>query len=131
MTRVRVNGVIWSTAEDNILEAAFKTYGHKQWKAIASLLKGKTVKQCKFRWHVRFNPNGNKKFRKLFDIDKLIYQGSLKPSMIRAIQRIMKRAYANTEDNGMFFFIKLKNIEISTLKIRFIQYFSDTYIRFF
>lgn len=57
MPRVMINGVIWCKAEDDILKKAVEKYGQEQWLLVASLLSGKTDKQCKARWDSAFNPN--------------------------------------------------------------------------
>jgi hypothetical protein len=46
----------WTEDEDIKLKAAVQTHGGKDWAAIASMVPGRTKKQCRDRWHNVFDP---------------------------------------------------------------------------
>ena len=46
---------VWSCQEDTILSEAVHGIGPSKWGVIASLLEGRTAKQCRERWHNHLN----------------------------------------------------------------------------
>jgi myb proto-oncogene protein len=47
----------WVEDEDTKLKDAAETHGGKNWGAIATLIPGRTIKQCNNRWHDVVNPS--------------------------------------------------------------------------
>jgi hypothetical protein len=47
----------WTEDEDNKLKAAVQTHGGKNWNKIAAMVPGRTVNQCKSRWHNYLDPS--------------------------------------------------------------------------
>jgi hypothetical protein len=46
----------WTEDEDSKLKGAVRTYGGKNWDAIAALVPGRTYAQCYNRWHDTLEP---------------------------------------------------------------------------
>ena len=59
---------VWSKTEDEILKAAVTQHGSMNWTRISALVRSKSAKQCKSRWHQLFDPNIKKVYLNLFFI---------------------------------------------------------------
>jgi hypothetical protein len=47
----------WAEDEDDKLKDAVQMHGGKNWKDIAALVPGRTITQCRQRWHDALNPS--------------------------------------------------------------------------
>jgi hypothetical protein len=50
-------GIRWTVVEDSKLKDAVRTHGGKNWCAISALVPGRTIIQCRSRWHEFLDPN--------------------------------------------------------------------------
>lgn len=55
-----IRKVKWSDEEDEMLRVSVQKYGTSNWSLVASMLSGRTGKQCRERWTNQINPELNK-----------------------------------------------------------------------
>ena len=91
----------WTSCEDAILEAAVKehaataysgvNYGENDWSRVASLLPGKSLKQCKARWFSVVGPQVKKTEWTREEEEKLLHLAKLFPCQWNTIAPIVGR----------------------------------------
>ena len=91
MVRISLKGGVWKNNEDEVLKAGVMKYGKNNWSRVASLINGKTPKECKARWFEWLDPSIKKTEWTREEEEKLLQLAKIFPAQWRTIAPMLSR----------------------------------------